>query len=50
MFSFPGHKRNADQNYIKIHLTPVRMAIFENTNTTNVSNQESMHTIGGNVN
>jgi hypothetical protein len=26
MLNIPGHKGNANQNYIRIHLTPIRMA------------------------
>jgi hypothetical protein len=32
MFNIPGHKRNGNQNNVKMSLTPVRMAIIKNTN------------------
>jgi hypothetical protein len=32
MFNISGHKRNANQNMLRVHLTPVRMGIFTNTN------------------
>jgi hypothetical protein len=27
VFNFPGYKTDANQNYIKVHLSPARMAI-----------------------
>jgi hypothetical protein len=31
MLTIPGHEGNANQNHIKIPLTPVRIAIIKNT-------------------
>jgi hypothetical protein len=32
MFGNPVHNRNANQNHVRFHLTPVRMATIKNTN------------------
>jgi hypothetical protein len=31
MLSISGHKGNANQNQLRFHLTPVRVAIIKNT-------------------
>jgi hypothetical protein len=47
-----GHKRKANQYYLRFHLTPVKMARIKIT--TNIgkdgAKQELLHTVGENVN
>jgi hypothetical protein len=54
MLDILGHKGNANQNDLRVHLTPVRMAVINNKTTTNagqdVGKGEYLHTVGGNVN
>jgi hypothetical protein len=48
-----SHKGNASQYSIESHLTPVRMAIANDTNnkyTEDVGKEEHLHTVGGKVN
>jgi hypothetical protein len=55
MLNILGHKGNANQNYIKVHLTPVRKAMLPSiTQTTTYAGEdvgEKKHfcTVGGNV-
>jgi hypothetical protein len=47
MLNIPGHKGNANQNHVRFHLTPVRMA----TSTTNVGEDVGKRNpAGGKVN
>jgi hypothetical protein len=47
-------ERNADQNYLGFHLSPVRMAIFKSKSNNKCwqgySEIETLYTAGGNVN
>jgi hypothetical protein len=54
MLTIPGNKGNANQNQLRVHLTPHRTAIIKNiTNNTNVGEavgkKEASYTAGGNV-
>jgi hypothetical protein len=54
MFNFPGYKRNANQNTLGFHLTPVRMAIFKSINNKMLAKMQRdrnpYYVVGGNVN
>ena len=48
-----NHQENSNQNHMRCHLTPVRMAISKQTEMTNADEdmrQEPFNTVGGNVN
>jgi hypothetical protein len=53
MLTISGHKENSNQNPLKFHLTPVRIAIIKTPLTTNVGKdvgeKEPLYTAGGNV-
>jgi hypothetical protein len=54
MLTIPGHKGNEIQTHIKIHLTPVRVAIMKNTKKQlmlqKMWEKESSYIVGRNAN
>jgi hypothetical protein len=50
MLTIPDHKGNINQNYVKFHLTPVRIRTPKTTNVgKDVGKKEPLYTAGRNV-
>ena len=53
MLNITNHQRNANQNRMSYHLTPVRLAMIKkntNNNGKNVEKREPSYTVGRNAN